>query len=427
MRFPDCRRPRHHSDHACVITDAVIDLVLRGVALSLLILLAACSRGSNGVGSGPPGIDVADAALKGGSPEIALQIATNILATHPGNEDALLTKGDALTALGRNDEAAAAFSAVLAVNSTSVGANIGLGRLRLGTDPALAERLFLQALHHEPRNEVALNDLGIARDLQSRHTDAQAAYRQALGIDPEMSAAQVNLALSLAMSGQSYDAEQLLRPLADRPGASQQTRHDLAAVLMMSGDKAEAAQILSKDLPPDQVQEALRAFASAQPNAAAAMMGVAPAPLPVPNSSTPVSPRPPVAQGSAAAAPAPPPPGPAIVPTPTAMPTTDARAAPAPSAPPTQGAQSAVTPAAGVVQVQLAGPVPSKTAAQVKWDRLARAFPDELAQREPIMAEVQEHGQTVWRVRAGGFTDDGAASSFCERVRATGTSCKVIE
>ena len=50
---------------------------------------------------------------------------------------------------------------------------------------------------------MALNDLGIARDLQGRHTDAQMAYRQALGISPEMSAAQVNLALSLAMGGQS--------------------------------------------------------------------------------------------------------------------------------------------------------------------------------------------------------------------------------
>ena len=50
---------------------------------------------------------------------------------------------------------------------------------------------------------MALNDLGIARDLQGRHTDAQTAYRSALGVDPDMRAAQVNLALSLAMSGQS--------------------------------------------------------------------------------------------------------------------------------------------------------------------------------------------------------------------------------
>ena len=382
------------------------DSVIRGIALVLLVLLAACSRGPNGVGSGPAGIDVADAALKGGSPEIALQIASNVLATNPGNEDALLTKGEALTALGRNDEAAAAFTAVLAVNRRSVGANIGLGRLLLGTDPVRSEALFLEALNREPRNEVALNDLGIARDLQGRHADAQTAYRQALGIDPEMSAAQVNLALSLAMSGRSQDAVQMLRPLAEKPGASQQTRHDLAAVLMMSGDKASAAQILSRDLPPDQVQEALKAFASAQPNAAAAMMGTAPEPPPAPTVSASTSPPPAVAQASTAS---PPSPGPAAEVSKSAAPE-----------------RSAVAPAAGAVEVQLAGPVSSKSAAQAKWDRLARAFPGELGQREPVLAQIEEHGHTVWRVRARGFTDDGA-SSFCEQVRTTGTSCKVIE
>lgn len=359
------------------------------------------------MGSGPAGMEVADAALKGGSPEIALQIATNVLATHPGNEDALLTKGEALTAMGRNEEAAAAFTAVLAVDRTSVGANIGLGRLRLGTNPAQAEQLFLEALNREPRNQVALNDLGIARDLQGRHADAQAAYRQALGLDPEMSAAQVNLALSLAMSGQSRDAVQLLRPLADKPDASQQTRHDLAAVLMMSGDKASAAQILSKDLPPDQVQEALRAFASAQPNAAAAMMGAAPEPLPAASASPPAAPSAAVTQASAAPSPVPPP-----------------GRAPEASNP---SERTAGAPASGAVEIQLAGPVPSKGAAQAKWDRLARAFPDELGPREPVLAQVEEHGRTVWRVRARGFTNDGAANSFCEQVRSTGTSCKVIE
>jgi hypothetical protein len=40
---------------------------------------------------------------------------------------------------------------------------------------------------------------------------------------------------------------------------------------------------------------------------------------------------------------------------------------------------------------------------------------------------VDEHGHTVWRVRAGGFADSGSANSFCERVRSSGTSCKVLE
>ena len=35
------------------------------------------------MGTGPPGLDVADAAMKSGSPEIALQIAGGILAKDP--------------------------------------------------------------------------------------------------------------------------------------------------------------------------------------------------------------------------------------------------------------------------------------------------------------------------------------------------------
>ena len=50
VRFPHCRRPRHHSDHAGLLTDSVTDSVIRGVALGLLALLCACS--SRGVHRG---------------------------------------------------------------------------------------------------------------------------------------------------------------------------------------------------------------------------------------------------------------------------------------------------------------------------------------------------------------------------------------
>ena len=424
----------------------MINSVIRGAALGLLLLLGACSRGANGVGSGPPGIDVADAAMKGGSPEIALQISTNILAQYPGNMDALLTKGEALSALGRNDEAMATFSAVLAIDHSSVGANIGLGRLRLGTDPVAAEQLFLQAISREPRNDVALNDLGIARDLQGRHTDAQTAYREALGINPEMAAAEVNLALSLAMSGHSRDAVQLLQPLANRPNATEQMRHDFAAVLTMSGDRPGAETILSKDLPPDQVQQALAAFASAPPNVAATMLNPAQAPPPSPPTAVsaapatsaapapapaPSNPAPPLPE-TAAVTPPPPPPSPSPPPAVSAAPATSASPVPAqtpavatpPAPPPTDTSEASNS---GPVQVQLAGPVASKGAAETKWERLAKEMPNQLSGRQPIMAEEQEHGHTVWRVRTGGFSDSSEANALCEQVRSTGTSCKLIQ
>jgi len=243
---------------------------MRFATLGLLILLSACGgRGLSTPGSGQPGIDVAQAALRGGSPQIALQIAGGILAKEPNSDPALIVQGEALTALGRLDEAAASFSAVLQHDPASVGAHVGLGRVRLASDPTAAEALFLEALQREPRNAVALNDLGIARDLQGRHDDAQAAYRQALAANPDMSAAQVNLALSLAMSGRSRDAVQLLRPMASDPGASRQLRHNLAAVLTMAGDKTEAERILSADLSPEEVLRALEAYAAARPKGGA--------------------------------------------------------------------------------------------------------------------------------------------------------------
>ena len=383
-------------------------------------------------------MDVADAALKGGSPQIALQIADNVLAHNPGNEDALLTKGEALTALGQSDEAGVAFSQVLAANPGSVSANIGLGRILLATDPRAAEERFLEAIKREPRNNVALNDLGIARDLQGRHTDAQTAYREALGVSPDMTAAQVNLALSLAMSGQSRNAVQLLQPLAERPGATEQTRHDLAAVLAMSGDKAEAARILSKDLPPDQVQQALAAYTSVQPNtpaATAVLLNSAPPPPATPPAiAAPTSPAPPAAPITPAAPPAmvtTANPAPSAAPPPAAPPPALATANPVPPAAapppaPTPPTASDVAQTASV-QVQLAGPVKSKDDALVKWGRLTRALPNELGNRQPIYAEVQEHGRTEWRVRTSGFADEGEASALCQQVRAIGTTCTLIQ
>lgn len=407
------------------------DSVVRGVAVGLLVVLCACSpRGVTGVGSGPPGLDVADAALKGGSPEIALQIADNVLAQNPGNGSALATKGEALTALGRPEEAAIAFSQVPPKDPASVSAQIGLGRIKLASDPVGAEAAFLGALSQDPRNGVALNDLGIARDLQGRHTDAQTAYRNALGVDPDMRAAQVNLALSLAMSGQSRDAVQLLRPLASKPDASPQVRHDMAAVLAMSGSRTEAEQILSKDLPPEQVQQAMDAFdsvAASRSNAAAGLLATTPAAPP--QSVAPTATMPPVAASvpvasaavsqPASATPqatrAPPPPA-AVTPTATQPP---AEASLVPSPP-------ANTPG-GNVEVQLAGPTPSRDAAEVKWERLQRQMPDAFAGHQPILSEIHGSGQTVWRVRTGGFADAGAAGVFCERVRANGASCTLLQ
>ena len=208
-------------------------------------------------------IDIADAALRGGSPQIALRLVGQVLATDPGNLRALVIQGDALNGLGQTDEAEASYRAALAIQPTLVPAEIGLGRCVLPHDPQSAEGLFLQASINAPRNPTAFIDLGVARDLMHRHADAQIAYRQALAVDPQQIAAQVNLALSLAMSGRGEEAVRMMRPLAEAPRASRKLHHDFAAVLAMSGQRAEAERILSADLPPAEVAQAIASYSSA--------------------------------------------------------------------------------------------------------------------------------------------------------------------
>lgn len=232
----------------------------RPILLAALALLAACSARLDPSLDGQPSLSTARVALAGGSAPIALNICTALARDRPRDADLLTCQGDALTALGRSAEAVTAFNAALASSPDNPGARIGLGRLRLASDPAAAEALFLAALARKPRDPTALNNLGIARDLQGHHADAQAAYGEAIAAAPDLRAAQVNLALSLAMSGRAAEAVRIIRPIGERPNATARERHDLAAVLAMDNKPEEAARLLRTDLPPTQTESAIDAF-----------------------------------------------------------------------------------------------------------------------------------------------------------------------
>ena len=232
--------------------------------MAVLALHAGCGHHAAERGA-TPGVDVGEAALRGGSAEVALQVANGILATRPTDRTALCVQGDALTSLGRMAEAETSYDAALKSDPGSTRARLGLGRLRLATDPAASEALFREVLRHDPRSTTALSDLGIALDLQGRHAEAQKAYREALGINPELTAAQVNLALSLAMSGDGSGASRLIEPLAATPNANRKMRHDYAAVLGMSGKTVEAERVLEPDLSPAEIQQFMATLASSGP------------------------------------------------------------------------------------------------------------------------------------------------------------------
>jgi len=234
---------------------------MRTIAILFVVLVGACSgTQSQGVADRPPSLSVAQAALAGGAPDVALKICSDALQHQPGNLAAQICEGDALAALGRRADAETSFERAQKLSPDDRGVLMGLGRLRLATDAQAAEALFQHVLNITPDNAEAWNDIGIARDLQGRHQEAQLAYGRALGLVPDMRAAEVNLALSMAMSGHADEAVTRLRRLASDPAASPKLRQDLAAALAMADKPDEAAKLLRGDLSPEQIDQAIAGY-----------------------------------------------------------------------------------------------------------------------------------------------------------------------
>jgi Flp pilus assembly protein TadD len=242
------------------------------IAVLSLGLTACGTLGDATAQRGQITLRVADAAMSSGAPDLALRVTDLVLAKQPDNAAALTARGDALYAMGKSGLAEQAYRAAVKSDPRFAGAQLGLGRTLIRTDPKAAEAAFLAASTMQRDNAIALSNLGVARDLQKHHAAAQEAYRAALAVAPEMSDVRVNLGLSLALSGQADAAVQILRPLATDPGATQIWHADLAVALARSGDLAGARRAL---LTPDDAAPAPAPAATASSDAPVAV----PAPL----------------------------------------------------------------------------------------------------------------------------------------------------
>lgn len=353
---------------------------------ALALLLASCattpSPYTKAVNpTGPKTLNVADAAIAGGDPSMALAVTQSILAGAPDNVDALIHEGNAYYALQRCPAAMAAYKLALGHDPKATEAETGLGRCLLKTDPHEAELAFTRAIADDPSNADALNDLGIARDLQGNFAGAVEPYSRALLADPSMTAAEVNLGLSLALSGHGPEALEYLGPLATGPGATPKIRGDYAVALLASGRSAAAQQVLSVDLPPDQVRRAMQGFSQA------------------------------IAQSEFASPPA----APAV----TAAPPPHVAAA-------VTAAPLAYAAAPGAMAVQL-GAFNSQQGAEGVWRRLSAREPALLRDRTPEITSVTVNQHVFYRLRVAGFANGAAASSFCGALEAAGTACTLAD
>jgi Flp pilus assembly protein TadD len=239
--------------------------ILFALATLALASCAAHPPGSGDDAAGAASLKLADAAMAGGAPAIALRVADGVLAAHPADVAALVEEGTALAALGRDDQATISFRRALALAPGSREARIGLGRLALGSDPAEAATLFGEVLRSRPDDVTALIDRGIAEDLQGEHAAAEASYRAALSVQPDNTAAEVNLALSLALAGHAQVAIGMLRPLAAGQAGGRRVADDLAVALAMSGETRAASEILAPELSESEITEAIAAYRELQP------------------------------------------------------------------------------------------------------------------------------------------------------------------
>lgn len=237
------------------------------VALAISLAMTGCAShnssnsGTNGT-IGPNTLNVADAALAGGDPSMALNVSQSILANDPNNVDALIHEGDAYYALSRCPASEAAYRQALKYDPKSSDAQIGLGRCLLKVDPVQAEAAFLAATQVDPGNAAAFSNLGIARDLQGNFAGAADAYQQSLVLNAGSTATAVNLGLSLALSGHGQEALQYLGPIATGPDATPKIREDYAAALVAAGRNDQARQVLAIDMPSDKVNQTMAGFQS---------------------------------------------------------------------------------------------------------------------------------------------------------------------
>lgn len=238
-----------------------------GAGLCLALALAGCHASQTpqlAQDSGAPRdvgvLNVADAAIAGNDPQMALQVSQSVLASDPHNIQALYHEAASYYALNRCEDAIAAYQLALKIDPASSQAETGIGRCLLQHDAATAALAFEKAVQDDPNNAAAQNDLGIALDLQGNYAGAIGPYKQALLLAPGVTATEVNLGLSLALSGDGQDALQYLGPLATSTDATPKIREDYAVALLATGRRDEAKQVLSVDLPPDEARALLDGF-----------------------------------------------------------------------------------------------------------------------------------------------------------------------
>lgn len=208
--------------------------------------------------SSSEGSQLAQAAIAGGDPSVAVRFYADRLRNAPDSVEARLGLADAQMALGDLAGARATLEDGTA-QTPEMSGRLGRIALRQRQFPD-ATRHFEAVLAENPGSIPARNGLAVVADMSGDHGTAQRLYRGLLEQHPENQGVRNNLGLSLILDGKPREAINVLIDLAAIPTAPPQTLQNLAMAYAMIGRRDAAAQILEASLSEGAVRDNLAVY-----------------------------------------------------------------------------------------------------------------------------------------------------------------------
>jgi len=189
----------------------------------------------------------------------------------PGDRMAALAYGRALREIGQHEQAVAVLrqAVIRTPRDKTLLAAYGKALIDVG-DLNEAGQVLARAHTPDDPDWSVLSAQGTVADQLGDHEAARRYYQAALRLKPGEPSLLSNLGLSYALSRDLPQAERVLRQAAASPKADERVRQNLALVLSLEGKVAEATNYMRRDMPPQEMAEALAYFKSLSGNTSAA-------------------------------------------------------------------------------------------------------------------------------------------------------------
>lgn len=187
------------------------------------------------------------ALYEGGRLREALRLCRQLLTVAPGDEDLLHLAGAIAARVDEPEDTVHFLEAALALDPDHADAyyNLGNARRALGRlDEAIAA--YQEAIRREPGLAEAHNNLGIALVDAGRPDEAVAAYRRAIELRPRHAGAHNNLAIALFNLDRVEEAEATCRQAIALMPSMAEAHNGLANILKARGKIEEAAAAYAK-------------------------------------------------------------------------------------------------------------------------------------------------------------------------------------